>query len=594
MMTTRASRVLKVLVFSLVVAAISRGEAAMAATLPVVTGQGAIEQALRTPTALALGTGGALYVADPANQGVLKFSATGKLTQKVSVKGIPQGVAVTADGRLLVSLKESVSIHNAAGTEIGKLGAGVGQFMRASQIALDDTGLIYVTDSKGACVQVFTSGGAYLSRFGVKGSGDGQFRFPTSIAFEKISRQIAVVDSLNGRIQFYDLSGAFVRSIGAQGTGPIKFMHPQGVTFEYGASGAIRMYISDAMVRKVQVIDPVGAGQFISYLDDPRNGHVLPSELVFDQTSHRLYMVNGLGGITYYQIADGSVVVNSVTSPATGNATVLASTAQSATGAVTLTPHSTVAPYNLSAVADGSSVTGSLLDVTGLVSARATVAVNGQPVAVVNGLFSTAVPTLPGVNTIALTVTDAAGKSWKELRTVTRDDAGPLMTIASADVQVTDRAVLNLAGTVGRGVVVFVAGAPADLNNLGWSSTVTLTPGLNTVEIQAIDLVGQVSTQKRTVFYKAAGPELAITTPAEDLLTTKKRVVFKGAVLAAADTMITAAVNGIPVKVTVAAGQVSLPVEFSQEGAYTITLSATVAGGEVSSVSRTVVYHAVQ
>ena len=593
-MTTRASRLHKVLVISLAVVAISRGEAVKAATLPVVTVQGAIEQGMRTPTRLAVGADGSLYVADPANQGVLKFSSSGKLKQKIAVRGIPQGVVVTADGRLLVSLKESVAMYDAAGTEIRKLGSGDGQFVLAADIALDDTGQIYVTDSKGAAVQVFKSDGSYVTRFGVKGSGDGQFRFPTSIAFEKVSRQIAVVDSLNGRVQFYDLSGAYVRTIGALGTGPLKFMHPQGLAFEYGAADSVRMYVSDAMVKKVQAIDPTGAGMFLSYINDTRDGHSLPSELAFDQAAHRLYVIDGLGSVSYYQITDGSVVVNSVTPAAPGNAAVITSTAQSAGATVAASATSTLAPFVLSTVADGSTVTSDLLDVSGLATGISTIAVNGQPVSVANGLFSTAVSLAAGANEITVTVTDLAGKTWKETRTVIRDAGAPVLTVAAADVQSTGKAVLNLKGTTDRGAYVAVAGIPADLNKLEWSSAVTLAPGLNTIEVQAIDLSGQASSQKRTVFYKPAAPDLAVTAPAEDVITSQKSLTVKGMASAVDGLKVTAEINGIPKQVAVDAGRFSIPVEFQQEGAYTVTLYAGAAGGDVSTVSRTIVYRKAQ
>ena len=261
---------------------------------------------------------------------------------------------------------------------------------------------------------------------------------------------------------------------------------------------------------------------------------------------------------------------------------------------MSLVSESGVAPFILSTVADGSTVTGEVLDVTGSVTGAATVMVNGQAVTISNGFFSTAVQLAAGANEITTTVTDNAGKSWKDVRTITRDAGAPLVTINSADVVTTDNVLMHLKGTTDRGAYVTVAGIPADLNKLTWSSTVTLAPGLNTIEVEAIDLNGQVASSKRTVIYKPAAPELAVTNPAEDLLTAKKRLTIKGVVSSSADTTVTADVNGVPRKVTVAAGQISLPVDFTREGAYTITLYAAAAGGEVSTVSRTVIYRAVK
>jgi uncharacterized Zn-binding protein involved in type VI secretion len=591
-MMKSASRVLKVLAISLATVAISQGGVVLAATLPVATLQSSIEKGLRTPTRLALATDGSLYVADPANQGVLKFSASGKLLQKIAVTGIPQGLALTASGRLLVSQKEFVALYDSNGTELKRLGSGNGQFVSASDIALDDLGQIYVTDSKGKCVQVFDANGGYLSRFGAKGSADGQFLYPTAIAYEKNSKQIAVVDSLNARVQFFDKTGVFVRSIGANGTGPLKFMHPQGLAFEYGAGNSVRMYVSDGMLRNIQAIDPTGTGSFISYVKAGKGTeHGSPSDLAFDQVSRRLYIVDGLGSITVYQISDGSVVLNSVTPAAPTSATVIASTAKSGNGAsVTSTTSSTVSPLKLSMVADRSAVTQELLDVTGLVSGVSSVEVNGVPIAVANGLFSTAISLQAGSNVITVTVTDNSGKRWDESRTVTKISGAPALSVALPDVQATDSGTLTLKGSVDKGVYVAVAGVPADIASQEWSAAVTLTPGLNTIEIQAIDLDGVAVTQKRTILCNPSAPSLAITTPAEDVVTNNKRLAFRGKVTAAADVVVTAEVNGSPKKVTVDAGSFIVPVEFTQEGIYTVTVSAGVTGGDASTVSRSVVY----
>lgn len=584
-------RVLKVLVISLATIAISRGGVVLAATLPVVTLQKSIEKGLRTPTRLAIGADGSLYVADPASQGVLKFSAAGTLLQKIAISGIPQGIAVTASGRLLVSQKEFVSMYDLNGAELKRLGSGVGQFVLANDIAVDDSGQIYVTDSKGRCVQVFDATGAYLSRFGVNGTADGQFLYPTAISFEKVSKQIAVVDSLNARVQFFTKEGVFIRSIGANGTGPLKFMHPQGLAFEYGDGNSVRMYVSDAMLRNIQSIEPTGSGNFLSYVKAGRGtDHGSPSDIAFDQVSKRLYIVDGLGSVAIYQISDGSVVVNAVTPAVPATATVIASGAQSGSSVAAPATSSTVAPLILSMVSDGSAVTQDLLDVTGLVSTVSTVSVNGLPVAVINGLFSTAVTLRTGANEIVVAVTDPSGKVWKEVRTVTQVPEAPALSVAASDVQVTNSATLSLKGSVDKGVYVAVAGIPADIASQVWSAAVTLIPGLNTIEVQTIDLNGQSITQKRSVFYNPSSLPLSITAPAEDVVTSLNKFTVKGVVPASEDVSVTAMVNGIPTKVAVDGGSFTVTVEFKQEGVYTVSVFAGVAGGDTSTVSRSIVY----
>jgi multidrug efflux pump subunit AcrA (membrane-fusion protein) len=163
------------------------------------------------------------------------------------------------------------------------------------------------------------------------------------------------------------------------------------------------------------------------------------------------------------------------------------------------------------------------------------------------------------------------------------------LTVAAPDVQATGKAIMTLTGNVDAGVYVAVAGIPADISNQTWSAAVTLNPGLNTIEVQAIDLTGQISSQKRTVFYNATAPDLAITAPAEDVITSKKSVTITGKVTDGSGVAVSAEVNGIPKKVTVDDGRFNLPVEFPEEGSYTVNLYGSI-GGNVSTISRTIVY----
>lgn len=588
-MIKRASRILNVLVISLATFAISQGASVQAATLPVVAHQVPLEKGLQTPTRLAVATDGTLYVVEPTKRAVLKYGTNGKLLQTITVPGIPQGVAVTASGALLVSQGTFVAQYDQNGTEIRRL---AGQFLGASGIALDDSGQIFVIDSKGRNVQIFDANGAYVSRFDSLGSAAGQFRYPSGIAFEKVSKQIVVIDSLGGMVQFFDTKGSFVRSIGSNGTGPLKFMHPYGIAFEYLSGNAVRMYVSDSMLRSIQVIDPTGAGTFISYID-PAGGrsHGTLGDMAFDQIGKRLYVINGHGSISVYQISDGSAVVTSVT-PDPAAATVITSSAQTGGAPVSVPAVANVSPLTLSMVADGSSVSSNVIDVSGTVTSVASVTVNNVLVPVVNGFFSTAVALQDGANVITITAADLSGTSWTEQRTVTWSAGLPDIRVATSDVIVTDKATLLLSGSADARVIVSVAGVPADTVRDRWSALVNLNPGLNTIEIQGVDLNGLAAASKRTVFYSPAAPVLNIVAPGEDVMTSAKRITMRGEVVSGSDVSVAATVNGTPVTVKASNGNFMIPVEFSAAGPYTVTVTATLPGGAVSTVSRTVIYKA--
>ena len=52
-------------------------------------------------------------------------------------------------------------------------------------VAIDQsTGEVYVVDSANDRVEIFSASGTFISAFGTKGSGDGQFNEPTEVAVD--------------------------------------------------------------------------------------------------------------------------------------------------------------------------------------------------------------------------------------------------------------------------------------------------------------------------------------------------------------------------------------------------------------------------
>ena len=60
-------------------------------------------------------------------------------------------------------------------SKMGSKGTGDGQFDTPHTIAFDPSGNMYITDTKNARVQKFDSNGTFLAKWGSKGTGDGQF-----------------------------------------------------------------------------------------------------------------------------------------------------------------------------------------------------------------------------------------------------------------------------------------------------------------------------------------------------------------------------------------------------------------------------------
>jgi hypothetical protein len=92
----------------------------------------------------------------------------------------------------------------------------------------------------------------YNSEFGSKGSGNGQFDYPTGICVA--NNQLFIVDKQNHRINIFDLAGDFVSSFGTFGTGSDNFSFP-----EFIIADDTHVYISDSANHRIKQHDFTGA-----------------------------------------------------------------------------------------------------------------------------------------------------------------------------------------------------------------------------------------------------------------------------------------------------------------------------------------------
>jgi sugar lactone lactonase YvrE len=133
----------------------------------------------------------------------------------------------------------------------GTYGTSEGTFYEPNGIAVDDHGLVYVSDGQGR-VQVFTRDGAFIEKLGSYGEGPGQFRYPRGIV--TFGERIYVVDPLNRRVIAFGSSGNYLHSwqVGDEPTGgPMAI--PSGLaTDEHG-----NVYVC-ATRDRIDIFDPDG------------------------------------------------------------------------------------------------------------------------------------------------------------------------------------------------------------------------------------------------------------------------------------------------------------------------------------------------
>ena len=105
--------------------------------------------------------------------------------------------------------------------EFGTGGTGNGQFWWPSSLAFDRDDRLYIADEALQRVSIFSKNGGYLGQWGSGGDGEGQLNRPSSIAFDG-DDNLYVADSLNHRVQKFTKEGRFLAKWGGRAPVPIR------------------------------------------------------------------------------------------------------------------------------------------------------------------------------------------------------------------------------------------------------------------------------------------------------------------------------------------------------------------------------------
>ncbi|TLM65893.1 MAG: DUF1566 domain-containing protein [Deltaproteobacteria bacterium] len=242
-------------------------------------------------------------------------------------------------------------------------------------------------------------------------------------------------------------------------------------------------------------------------------------------------------------------------------------------------------------------VSGRVSDAGGIDS----LTVNGEVIAVVDGVFSDLVHLVNGSNSLTVTARDQAGNRTTRTRTVVLDSTAPGITLdAPADNSATVQSTVTVSGTVDEPVATLTITDEAGnsysptRNGSAFSQAVPLSDGANTITVSATDAAGNTGTAKRTVILNegAFAPGLAVTEPAEDLVVRTNTVTVAGKV--------SDALSAVTVEILVDAdsypappggdGTFSETVTFPGEALYPVLVTATDAAGNSTQVVRNIFY----
>lgn len=273
-----------------------------------------------------------------------------------------------------------------------------------------------------------------------------------------------------------------------------------------------------------------------------------------------------------------------------------------ANGTEPLNPDTIVPALSLSMLADGARTNDDALNVSGTATDNTVLAsllINNKQVPVqLDGSFSTVLGLLAGNNIVTAIAIDAAGNRTISTRTIVLDQNVPQVTIATpADNSITSRSLTVVSGTVDEIAnlqLVDQLGNFHDPSREGnsFSADIVLAEGLNTLTVNALDLAGNVGSDKRTIIYDPLTPSLSITTPAADTIDRDGMVTISGLVsdtlsdttlsIMTGDTTYSPAADGT--------GFFSQEITLPEEGTYPIQVAAIDAAGNTTSINRNILY----
>jgi hypothetical protein len=355
--------------------------------------QGSGDGRFETPRGLAVNTAtGDVYVVDDANHRVQRFSSGGEFELAFGSLGRtagsaagqfdnPQGIAIDQDtGHVFVTDRDNRRVQKfdadgnfllmwgwdvvanppenpsttfevcatPASCKTGVAGAGDGQFGATTAplglaVSVPDgnplTGSVFVADPGNRRVQEFSLGGAFLSKFGTAGTGDGQFgtNQPLHVAVDSAGIVYASDSNSNNRVQRFNTNGdpdnAPLASIAGQPTAgaPLTSGTTLGLAVDPDSDG-----LGSDTDRLLVTRDPSVGDTVVQELDSPAGtpavvdthadgeGFTTLNGIGLNSATGLIYLSSTIGGHRVFVLDVGTqpaVTIDPVTNPEPDSAT---------------------------------------------------------------------------------------------------------------------------------------------------------------------------------------------------------------------------------------------------------------------------------
>lgn len=193
---------------------------------------------LQRPQSGVVDQNGRILVTDVSRSAVFVFDpANGRLDVWEFAHGFrrfasPSGIALGPAGRVFVADADLRQVLTLDPTGNGTVLIDSTQLERPTGLAWDERdGLLYVADTQAHQIKVFDMTGRHVRTLGKRGEGPGEFNFPTFLALA--GDRLVVSDTMNARVQLISLEDSGPPQIvGERGTNVGNLVRPKGVAVD--------------------------------------------------------------------------------------------------------------------------------------------------------------------------------------------------------------------------------------------------------------------------------------------------------------------------------------------------------------------------
>jgi DNA-binding beta-propeller fold protein YncE len=222
-------------------------------------------QKMHMPTDVAVDGLGRVFVADGANDRIVRFTTDGGFDGFITgtSRGLQPAQSSPARSSPAHSSPAQLPASRQAGAEDPEAGPADESLSQPIGVGVDSENRLWVTDTGRHRLVVFSADGKEVQRISLPAFEKGRLANPTDVAVSADGKRAYVVDNDNHRILVRDNAGGSITSLGQWGNALGEFRWP----FLICLDSQQYVYVSEAIGARVQRISPADrwAGQISRY-----------------------------------------------------------------------------------------------------------------------------------------------------------------------------------------------------------------------------------------------------------------------------------------------------------------------------------------